>query len=127
MERGQPLDRGTVRDRYHLPVVRPLPQLALTDPCGITVVSALTESTDPWYLGDAVWELEKPVPYERDVRVNSSLGIWPVSEVVRKKFERARDTNLDCYERRRMRYLAFVLSKYRMGPQLHCSHIFEVY
>ena len=31
MERGQRVDRGTVRDRDHLPVVRPVPHLVRAD------------------------------------------------------------------------------------------------
>ena len=44
--------------------------------CGITVVSALTESSDPWYLGDVAWELERPVPCDKGVRVKGQLGVW---------------------------------------------------
>ena len=55
--------------------------------CGITVVSALTESRDPWYLGDVAWELEKPVPCGRGVAAKGNLGAWTVSDDVRKKFE----------------------------------------
>jgi len=47
--------------------------------CGITVVSALTASTDPWYLGDVAWELENPVPCAQGVRVKGALGLWNVS------------------------------------------------
>ena len=52
--------------------------------CGITVVSALKSSTDPWYLGDVAWDLEKPVPFERGVRFKGQLGVWKVSEEDRK-------------------------------------------
>jgi len=58
--------------------------------CGITVVSALTASSDPWYLGDVAWELENPVPCAQSVAVKGSLGVWAVSDVLRKKWERAR-------------------------------------
>ena len=44
--------------------------------CGITVVSALTESSDPWYLGDVAWELDNPTPFARGVRVKGQLGVW---------------------------------------------------
>lgn len=44
--------------------------------CGITIVSALTESADPWYLGDVAWELEGPIPFEKGVRVKGQLGLW---------------------------------------------------
>ena len=54
--------------------------------CGITVVSALTESSDPWYLGDVAWELERPVPFEQGVRVKGQLGVWLVSDDLRKRF-----------------------------------------
>ncbi|HNX35156.1 MAG TPA: hypothetical protein PKM57_11045 [Kiritimatiellia bacterium] len=55
--------------------------------CGITVVSAMTQSNDPWFNGaDVAWELERPVPCERGVRVKGQLGVWRVSEEVRGKF-----------------------------------------
>jgi len=57
--------------------------------CGITVVSALTSSSDPWFQGDVAWELEKPVPCERGLRVKGRLGVWRVSDDVRKRFEGA--------------------------------------
>ena len=56
--------------------------------CGVQIVSALTASPDPWYLGDVAWELENPVPCARGVRVKGALGLWPVSEEVRRKFLR---------------------------------------
>ncbi len=59
--------------------------------CGITVVSALTKSKDPWYLGDVAWELERPVPCARGLRARGAPGVWPVSEEVSKRFEGARE------------------------------------
>lgn len=53
--------------------------------CGVRIVSALTASADPWYLGDVAWELENPVPCARGVRVKGNLGVWKVSEEVRGK------------------------------------------
>ncbi len=50
--------------------------------CGITVVSALTKSNDPWFLGDVAWEFEGPVPCGRGVYAKGALGVWPVSEEV---------------------------------------------
>lgn len=45
--------------------------------CGITVVSALTQSKDPWYNGsDVAWELEQPVPYAKGAKVLGQLGLW---------------------------------------------------
>ena len=58
--------------------------------CGVRVVSALTASADPWYLGDVAWELENPVPCARGVSVKGTLGVWKVSDDVRKKFDEAR-------------------------------------
>ena len=58
--------------------------------CGVRVVSALTASTDPWYLGDVAWELEGPVPCARGVTAKGNLGVWPVSAEVRVRFEGAR-------------------------------------
>jgi hypothetical protein len=57
--------------------------------CGITVVSALTASTDPWYLGDVAWELENPVPCAQGVAAKGFFGVWPVSDEVRKRTETA--------------------------------------
>jgi len=58
--------------------------------CGITVVSALTKSKDPWFSGaDVAWELENPVPCERGVRAKGALGLWKVGEEVREKVVRA--------------------------------------
>ncbi|MDD4440350.1 MAG: hypothetical protein PHX41_00505 [Kiritimatiellae bacterium] len=54
--------------------------------CGITVVSALKESSDPWYLGDVAWELERPVPFEQGVRVKGQLGVWKIGAELRKRF-----------------------------------------
>ena len=59
--------------------------------CGITVVSALTASKDPWFTGDVAWELENPVPCARGVAAKGSLGVWAVSAEVRGKFEGARE------------------------------------
>ena len=70
----QHVDRRTVRDRDQLPIVRPVPRLVRPDVCGVRVVSALTASSDPWYLGDMAWELENPVPCARGVWVKGSLG-----------------------------------------------------
>ena len=58
--------------------------------CGVRIVSALTVSTDPWYLGDVAWELENPVPCARGVVAKGALGVWAVSGDVRNRFERAR-------------------------------------
>ncbi|HPS08767.1 MAG TPA: hypothetical protein PLG22_14655 [Kiritimatiellia bacterium] len=58
--------------------------------CGVRIVSALTASTDPWYLGDVAWELENPVPCAQGVVAKGALGVWPVSEGVKKRFERAK-------------------------------------
>jgi hypothetical protein len=57
---------------------------------GVRIVSALTASTDPWYLGDVAWELEGPVPCAQGVTANGNLGVWKVSDEVRKRFEGAR-------------------------------------
>jgi len=46
--------------------------------CGITVVSSLASSSDPWYLGGVAWELENPVPFERGAKVKGQLGVWRV-------------------------------------------------
>lgn len=59
--------------------------------CGVRIISALTASSDPWYLGDVAWELVNPVPYARGLAAKGSLGVWVVSEEVRVKFERARE------------------------------------
>jgi hypothetical protein len=48
--------------------------------CGVRIDSALTASSDPWYLGDVAWELEGPVPCAHGVTAKGSLGMWPVSE-----------------------------------------------
>ena len=54
------------------------------------MVSALTKSKDPWFSGaDVAWELENPVPCERGVKVKGQLGVWPVHDDVRKRFEGA--------------------------------------
>ena len=58
--------------------------------CGVRIVSALTASSDPWYLGDVAWELEGPVPCEMGVRVKGALGVWRVSDELRKRFEGTR-------------------------------------
>lgn len=58
--------------------------------CGITVVSALTKSSDPWYLGDVAWELDKPVPCEQGVRVKGQLGVWRVGGEARGMLQGAR-------------------------------------
>ena len=58
--------------------------------CGVRIVSALTASSDPWYLGDVAWELEGPVPCAHGVTAKGFYGGWPVSEEVRKRFEGAR-------------------------------------
>lgn len=51
--------------------------------CGVSVVSALTESRDPWHMaGNVAWELETPVPCVRGVFARGSLGVWSVSEAV---------------------------------------------
>ena len=54
--------------------------------CGVRVVSALTESADPWFMpGRVAWELERPVPYPNGIRARGGLGVWPVdSDVIRK-------------------------------------------
>jgi len=57
--------------------------------CGVTVVSALTRSPDPWYLVGVAWELERPVPCGQGVRVKGNLGMWLVSAELRTKFEGA--------------------------------------
>jgi hypothetical protein len=54
--------------------------------CGVTVVSALTASTDPWFTGDVAWALERPVPCARGVAAKGNLGVWAVSKEVRKRF-----------------------------------------
>ena len=54
--------------------------------CGVRIVSALTASADPWYLGDVAWELENPVPCARGVRAKGALGVWPVRDGVKGKF-----------------------------------------
>ncbi len=54
--------------------------------CGIHVVSALTASADPWYMGDVAWELERPVLCARGVAAKGFLGVWAVDGEVRKKF-----------------------------------------
>ncbi|MEI7902766.1 MAG: hypothetical protein WCK89_21170 [bacterium] len=54
--------------------------------CGITVVSALTASSDPWYLGDVAWELERPVPCARGVAAKGFVGVWPVSDEVESRY-----------------------------------------
>lgn len=51
--------------------------------CGITVVSALTESADPWYLGDVAWELERPVPCAKGVTAKGKLGVWKCAEQIK--------------------------------------------
>ena len=56
--------------------------------CGIHIVSALTASMDPWYLGDVAWELENPVPCEHGVAAKGSLGVWPVIDGKRLNFDR---------------------------------------
>ena len=58
--------------------------------CGVRIVSALTASKDPWYLGDVAWELERPVPCAQGVSAKGFFGVWPVSDDVRKRFEEAR-------------------------------------
>ena len=55
--------------------------------CGITVVSALTASADPWYLGGVAWELERPEPFRPGVRAKGQLGVWRVTEDVKQKIE----------------------------------------
>lgn len=55
--------------------------------CGVRIVSALTASTDPWYLGDVAWELENPVPCTRGVAAKGALGVWAVRDKVRKMLE----------------------------------------
>ena len=57
--------------------------------CGVRIVSALTASADPWYLGDVAWELESPVPCAQGVAAKGALGVWKVSDEVKKRFERA--------------------------------------
>ncbi len=54
--------------------------------CGVSVVSALTASTSPWYLGDVAWDLERPVPCARGVAAKGALGVWAVSGEVRKRY-----------------------------------------
>ena len=54
--------------------------------CGVTVASALTASSDPWYLGDVAWELENPVPCAHGVAAKGSLGVWPVIEEVEVRY-----------------------------------------
>ena len=54
--------------------------------CGVRIVSALTASADPWYLGDVAWELEGPVGCAQGVAVKGSLGVWPVSADVEARF-----------------------------------------
>ena len=67
--------------------------------CGVNVVSALTESADPWFMpGRVAWELERPVPYPAGIRARGGLGVWPVdSDVVRllHRSETARKTKGD--------------------------------
>ena len=54
--------------------------------CGIKVVSALTKSADPWYLGDVAWELENPVPCAPGVTAKGSLGVWAVDKELHRRF-----------------------------------------
>ena len=58
--------------------------------CGVRIVSALTASADPWYLGDVAWELENPMPCAHGVAAKGFFGVWPVSKEVKRKFEGAR-------------------------------------
>jgi len=57
--------------------------------CGVRIVSALTASSDPWFLGDVAWELENPVPFSRGMRIKGQLGVWKVRDELRKN-------GLDC-------------------------------
>ena len=79
-----------VADRFGTAIIFPSFDLCRTwcgqIVCGITVVSALTESADPWYLGDVAWELERPTPCDRGVTAKGCLGTWPVSAELRKRF-----------------------------------------
>ena len=61
--------------------------------CGVRIVSALTASTDPWYLGDVAWELENQVPCAHGVKARGYPGVWPVSAELRKKFVSASSGN----------------------------------
>ena len=80
---------GWVADRFGTAIIFPSFDLCRSwcgqIVCGITVVSALTKSKDPWFSGaDVAWELENPVPCERGARVKGQLGVWKVGEEVRK-------------------------------------------
>jgi len=50
--------------------------------CGVRVLSALTQSADPWFLGGdlVAWELGAVVQCAPGVRAKGFLGVWPVSE-----------------------------------------------
>lgn len=55
--------------------------------CGVSVVSALTASRDPWHMeGNVAWELETPVPCERGVFTRGNLGAWPVSDELQHRY-----------------------------------------
>ena len=69
--------------------------------CGVRIVSALTASSDPWYLGDVAWELENPVPCAQGVAAKGSLGVWPVSDDVEVRY-REGVRSLRCGQKVRM-------------------------
>lgn len=56
--------------------------------CGVRVVSALTQSTDPWFMGGdlVAWELGVVVPCAPGVRAKGFLGVWPVSDDVHHRY-----------------------------------------